>query len=168
MRTIRHLIGIWAIVMISSVTLQAQDVAKQARPERKRPTVEQMQERQRNRIVKELALDDQTSAKFAAVYQQYQQEMRALFPARTAKAQSTDAEVEKAMKERFARERKTLDIREKYYGEFRKILSPKQVQKVYSLERRRGEQMRQHNGRRPGMKQQVPSGRKSAPQARKA
>jgi hypothetical protein len=43
----------------------------------------------------------------------------------------TDAEVDKMMRDRFAQARKMLDIREKYYGEFRKLLSAKQVQKVF-------------------------------------
>ena len=43
----------------------------------------------------------------------------------------TDAEVDKMMRDRFAQARKMLDIREKYYDEFRKFLSAKQVQKVF-------------------------------------
>lgn len=41
----------------------------------------------------------------------------------------TDAEIEKQIKDQFAQSRKILDIREKYYNEFRKILSPKQIAK---------------------------------------
>lgn len=43
--------------------------------------------------------------------------------------------MEKAIKDRFAQSRKILDIREKYYNEFRKILSPKQIMKIYQLEK---------------------------------
>jgi hypothetical protein len=43
----------------------------------------------------------------------------------------TDAEVDKMMRDRFKQSRKMLDIREKYYDEFRKFLSAKQVQKVF-------------------------------------
>ena len=47
----------------------------------------------------------------------------------------TDAEIEKNIKERFAHSRKLLDIREKYYGVYRGFLSPKQIQRVYELEK---------------------------------
>ena len=47
----------------------------------------------------------------------------------------TDAEIEKNIKERFARSRKLIDIREKYYGVYRDFLSPKQIQRVYELEK---------------------------------
>jgi hypothetical protein len=43
----------------------------------------------------------------------------------------TDEQVDKMMRNRFKQSRKMLDIREKYYDEFRKFLSPKQVQKVF-------------------------------------
>ena len=46
----------------------------------------------------------------------------------------TDAEVEQQIKGRFAQSRKILDVREKYYDEFRKILSPKQIMKIYRTE----------------------------------
>lgn len=70
----------------------------------------------------------------------------------------TDAEVEADIKTRFAQSRKMLDIREKYYEEFRKFLSPKQVQKMYNLERRNGDKFRNEMNKRKGMKR--PEGRK--------
>ena len=45
-----------------------------------------------------------------------------------------------------------LDIREKYYNEFRKFLSPKQIQKMYNMEKRIGDKMRKEMGKRQGMK----------------
>ena len=39
----------------------------------------------------------------------------------------TDAEVEQQIKGRFAQSRKILDVREKYYDEFRKILLPNRL-----------------------------------------
>ena len=64
----------------------------------------------------------------------------------------TDAEVEQVIKARFAQSRKMLDIREKYYNEFRKFLSPKQIQKMYNMEKRIGDKMRKEMGKRQGMK----------------
>ncbi len=54
----------------------------------------------------------------------------------TAKPVPTDAEIEKQIKDQFAQSRKILDVREKYYNEFRKILSPKQIMKIYQTEKR--------------------------------
>lgn len=65
-----------AIVMGSQVTLFAQE-KKGAKPERRQFNKEQMLEIQCNQIIKGLALDDATTAKFIPVYKQYMEEMRA-------------------------------------------------------------------------------------------
>ena len=54
--------------------------------------------------------------------------------------------------ERFAQGRKMLDIREKYYDEFRKFLSPKQVQKVYNQGMKNRGKFHKEMNRRAGMK----------------
>lgn len=122
-----------------------------------------------NQVVKALLLDDATAAKFTPVYMQYLKELsesrvsnsRKLKAKETAtpenvqktepKSIPTDAEVEKAIKDRFAQSRKILDIREKYYNEFRKILSPKQIMKIYQLERGMPVSFRM-NGKKAGSK----------------
>lgn len=63
-----------AIVMGSQVTLFAQE-KKGAKPERRQFNKEQMLEIQCNQIIKGLALDDATTAKFIPVYKQYMEEM---------------------------------------------------------------------------------------------
>ena len=146
-----------ALLMGTQTMVWAQDKPKD-KPERKPMDKEQMQTMQCNRIIRELALDDATAAQFGPVYKKYMNELgeargtvrhekgKRQAPSGSSEASQkpkakplpTDAEVEQAMKERFARERKVLDVREKYYDEFRKFLSPKQVQKVYSMESSRG------------------------------
>ena len=105
--------------------------------------MEQIIQMQSQRIVDELGLDDKTAAKFAEVYKKYMKEMDDLrkqyMPVKSDFKKDkpsmpkslTDAEVDKMMRDRFAQARKMLDIREKYYDEFRKFLSAKQVQKVF-------------------------------------
>lgn len=136
MRTKFFLMVLAAIVMGSQVTLFAQE-KKETKSERRRFNKEQMLEIQCNQIIKGLALDDATAAKFIPVYKQYMEEMQATrhmgvcrnVANRTAadkqipKPVPTDAEVEQAIKARFAQSRKILDIREEYYNEFRKFLS---------------------------------------------
>lgn len=167
MKTRKFLMVLVAIFMGSQVALFAQE-KKEARPERKQFNKEQMQEMQCNQIIKGLALDDATAAKFTPVYKQYMEEMRAtrtmgsrrnpanrtVADKQTPKPVPTDAEVEQAIKSRFAQSRKILDIREKYYNEFRKFLSPKQIQKMYNMEKHNGDKFRKEMNKRQGMKKQ--------------
>lgn len=139
--------------------------------EKKRPDKEKIQAMQCNQMVKALMLDDATAAKFTPVYMQYLKELsdsRISSPRRpkvkgatvTQETQKTepkpiptDAEVEKAIKDRFAQSRKILDIREKYYNEFRKILSPKQIMKIYQLEKGNAHKLQNEWKKRQGQKQ---------------
>lgn len=128
MRTKFFLMVLAAIVMGSQVTLFAQE-KKETKSERRQFNKEQMLEIQCNQIIKGLALDDATATKFIPVYKQYMEEMQATrhmgvcrnVANRTAadkqipKPVPTDAEVEQAIKARFAQSRKILDIREEYY-----------------------------------------------------
>lgn len=105
--------------------------------EKKRPSREQLAELQARHIAGTLALDDATAKKFVDAYRDYQQEVwNSGASMRKKENQSlTDAEIEKNIKERFARSRKLIDIREKYYGVYCDFLSPKQIQRVYELEK---------------------------------
>lgn len=60
----------------------------------------------------------------------------------------TDAEVEQQIKGRFAQSRRILDVREKYYNEFRKILSPKQIMKIYQTEQNNADKLKKEFDRR--------------------
>lgn len=176
MRTKFFLMMLAAIVMGSQVTLFAQE-KKGAKPERRQFNKEQMLEIQCNQIIKGLALDDATTAKFIPVYKQYMEEMRATrhmgayrnianrtaADKQTPKPLPTDAEVEQVIKARFAQSRKILDVREKYYNEFRKFLSPKQIQKMYNMEKHNGDKFRKEMRKRQGMKKQH-DGRRHMPQ----
>lgn len=147
-----------AILVGSTMTLSAQNKEahnKEAQTKKPRPTQEQIIEMQGNQMVKVLMLDDATAAKFLPVYTRY---LTALRECRTMnrharigntenqgeqanqgkpamKPALTDAEIEKQIKDQFAQSRKILDTREKYYNEFRKLLSPKQIAKIYQTER---------------------------------
>jgi Spy/CpxP family protein refolding chaperone len=149
------------------------NVSAQNKIRKQRPTPEQTQQRQCNQMVKTLLLDDATAAKFIPLFSKYLEEMRAVRQSyrddRTLanKPMPTDAEIEKLIKDRFARSRKMLDLRENYYGQFRKILSPKQIWKMYQTEDQNAKKIkrvlknRKANKRmqqgRPGAKNQNPS-----------
>lgn len=105
--------------------------------EKKRPSREQLAELQARHIAGTLALDDATAKKFVDAYRDYQQEVwnSGVSVRKKANTAMTDADIEKNIKERFVHSRKLLDIREKYYDVYRGFLSPKQIQRVYELEK---------------------------------
>jgi hypothetical protein len=47
----------------------------------------------------------------------------------------TDAEVEKSIKDQFDHSQKILTLRQEYYKKYSKFLTPKQIQRVYELEK---------------------------------
>ena len=170
MKKIKFL-GILVVAMVMSVqVVNAQETPKGPRKDMKM-IPEKMAEFQANRLSNELGLDDATSAKFVEVYKKYMKalgEVHMEFANKFKKDKAnapkdgenkkpefkplTDAQVDQMMKDRFAISRKTLDVREKYYDEFRKFLSPKQVQKVYDQGFMNRGKFQNEMNRRQGMK----------------
>ena len=144
--------------------MNAQHPENGKRQNRKRMTVEQMTEMQADKIISDLGLDDKTASKFKEVYGKYMNELNDLrkenmFGKPNVKPEEgkerpmpTDAEVDKMMRDRFKQSRKMLDIREKYYDEFRKFLSPKQVEKIYNKGMKNQGKFHKEMNRRAGMK----------------
>ena len=166
MKTKYFFVLVAAFVMGTQV-MNAQRHEQGKRPQgHRRMTIEQMTEMQANKIIGELGLDDKTAAKFTDVYKKYMMELNDLrkknMPKKPdmkpedgkATAMPTDAEVDKMMRNRFKQSRETLDIREKYYDEFRKFLSPKQVQKIYDQGQMNHGKFFKEMNRRAGMKPQ--------------
>lgn len=131
------------------VTTNAQDKGKQ------RISREQLAETQARHIAQQLAFDDKTTAKFVDTYSRCQKEVWSLAPRkRVGKgASKNDRETEEAIEERFDRSQKLLDIRKKYYKEYSKFLTPKQIQRVYSIEKnmmkRLGKNANRRKNKRP-------------------
>ena len=122
--------------------------------------------KQAQRIVKALELNNQQADEFTKVYLQYKEECKAVqekyprfkgMPAPDSKGEKkakgeqpplpTDEEVEKSILDGFKREKALIDVKEKYYWEFAKFMSPQQIQKMFMMENapRGGQQ----NGGRP-------------------
>ena len=158
-------IALTVIMMVAfSTTAQAQD----NQSKKQRMSREQLAEAQAKHIANDLALDDATSKKFVETFCDYQKEVWALRPQAKRpemkdgkmpemkdekKVEKTDAEVEKAIQERFEHSQKILSIRENYYKKYRKFLSPKQIQRVYELEKKGMDRLRQGMKRgKQGMK----------------
>lgn len=120
--------------------------AQNAEPQnRKHANEEQIRQHQSNQMVHVLMLDDATAAKFTPLYTQYLKDMmdcrkmkRNKGNEKGSKGQKqdlTDAEIEARIRNQFEVSKKMLDIRESYYDKFRKLLSPKQILKIYETER---------------------------------
>ena len=152
-------------VLMGTQVMNAQNETNKRTDKRMRPrmTMEQLADKQAAKIVTDLGLDDKTAARFTDVYKKYMKELdgvRKEFPlygvkGMKAKAQAsipTDEEVDKMMRDRFKQSRKMLEVREKYYDEFRKFLSPKQVQKVYDHGQMNRNLFHIEMNRRAGMK----------------
>lgn len=144
-----------ALLFVSQFNLSAQTATpatatqtEVTKVERKVMTPEEKEEKMTARMVQQLLLSDADAAKFTPLYKKFMAEKRALRPQReemknsadataAPKAAPTDAEIKKAAKERFAQQRKMIDLNEKYYNEFSKILTAKQVEKVMSSAKHR-------------------------------
>ena len=104
---------------------------------RQHMTREQLAGAQAKYIAKEMAMADTTAEKFIATFCRFQQEIWALGPRPKREASThSDTETEQAIKERFAHSQKILDLRKKYYLEYSKFLTQKQIGRVYELERK--------------------------------
>ncbi len=143
MRTKLFFIALATITLgISQVS--AQDVKARPNKEQVKVNKEQMKQNKVDRMVNALMLDDATTAKFKPAYEKYLNELgeaRAMNkpvqkPAKDAVCTPlTDAQIQQIIEKDFAQKRKMLDVREKYYKEFKKYLTPKQLLKVFNMEK---------------------------------
>lgn len=123
-------------VSMGSFGLMAQnspDAPAQKRAKQK-PTPEQMMDRHVKMMEKKLVMDDATAAKFTPLYKEYLQAMKDCRPVvckNDKKAEMTDAEIEKAIQDRFDARQKALDVQKKYFNKFKGVLNAKQLQKVF-------------------------------------
>ena len=129
------------IMMIGfSIAASAQENKPAQQPSKKqRMSREQMAEMQAKHISRQLALDDATCQKFIETFCAYQKEVWSLRPQGKGmhknRAEMTDAEAEKAIKDQFDHSQKVLSLRQEYYKKYSKFLSAKQIQRVYELEK---------------------------------
>lgn len=103
---------------------------------RQRMTREQLAKTQAKYITKEMAMDDSTAEKFVKTFCQFQKDIWALGPRpKRDSSNRSEAETEQVLEERFAHSQKILNLRKKYYIEYSKFLTPKQIEQVYKLEK---------------------------------
>ena len=114
-----------------------------AQNEKQRMSREQLAEKQAKHIAQELSFDEATTQRFIETYCACQQEVWALGPRQKAET-VTEEEAEQVIKERLERSRAVLDLREKYYEEYSKFLTQKQILRVYELEHQSMDRLHKH------------------------
>ena len=127
------------MMIVFSTAVSAQEANAQQTSKKQRMSREQMAAMQAKHIARQLALDDATSQKFIETYSAYQKEVWALRPKghgqKKNRAEMTDAEAEKAIKDQFEHSQKMLSLRQEYFDKYSKFLTAKQIQRVYELEK---------------------------------
>lgn len=141
------------VAILFAVGVMAQPPQKGERGER--PSPQEMLQRRCQHLIQKMGLEQEAAAKFEPIYRRYQQEMMQIHrqygrkhfhPRGQETTPPTDEQIEERMLNRFALSRAILEVRERYYKEFRTVLSPRQVQHIYDQEREGGERM-QHRHR---------------------
>ena len=136
----KRIIRIMALAMFMVCMSMGANAQNKQKKDGSRMSVEQLTELRAKRIAQALALDDATAQKFTTTFCACQKELYAANKAMKEnkgkkRSEMTDAEIETIQKDRFKQSRKLLDLREKYYGEYRKFLSARQVRRGYELEK---------------------------------
>ena len=124
-----------SVVVLLTGSLSAQNEKDAKSRPAKRPDFAEMQLKQ---VLDALMLDDKTAAEFTPVYKDYQKEMKDCRLPRMKKrgTEMTDDEIAKEIESEFAQGRKVIDVKEKYYKKFKKILSCKKIYLVQKAEMR--------------------------------
>ncbi len=128
-----------AIAVLLSVSL----ANAQPQQDREQKTPEERIEMQAARVASELMLGDSQAEKFIPIYKAYRLDQKAInekyrMPRRAENLQGTplsDSEVDAKIRNGFAKSQAILDSRIAYYEKFLKVISPKQIQRVYDMEK---------------------------------
>ncbi len=154
--TMKKILTLCAALLALSTASFAQDAKK--RPEF---TPEQRAQFRAEKMANQLMLSDADAAQFVPIYKTYILDRKAVaekfkFEGKCAEKKSalvSNEDVDARVKNDFARKRAMLDLREDYYGKFTTVLSPKQVCKVYELEKEmHAGQAGIHHGNHPQVK----------------
>lgn len=121
-------------------------------------------------LTEQLALTEAEQKAFLPVYKQYKTEAMELRKASKAAkkkgkimSELNDQELEQVIQASFDDKQKMLDLKRKYHGEFKKVISMKKVAKLYHVEKRIGKKVRGNGkGKRGGRKNE--GGRKANPE----
>ncbi len=141
------------LFLVTTIAIMCTTTVLAQAPNRKqRISREQMVEIQAKHIAEDLALDDKTNKKFIDTYSRYKKEIWTIAPKpgkKMNKPSETEEQAAQKMRERFERSQKILDIRDKYYKEFSKFMTQKQIEMMYEKEKKIMQRLKmRHDGKR--------------------
>ena len=136
------------MMLVIAMTMFTVNSFAQAPNKKQRLTREQLSEKQAKYIANDLALDDETTARFINTYTQCQKEIWALGSRPRRDDNNNEAQIGQKIKKRFEMSEKILDIRQKYYKEYSKFLTQKQIQRVYKIEKNMMKRFAQRKGKK--------------------
>lgn len=132
---------LFSLVLVLFVTVS---MFSQQQSERQGKERIEMQVRQ---YITSFSLNETDAEQFSALYKAYCKELYGILrqyqKERPQEGQPlTDEQIEKRILDNFAQSRAILDVREKYYKEFRTLLSPSQINTIFEDEKLRRSQIR--------------------------
>lgn len=133
-----------AVLLLASCFIYAASAQESQKSEF---TPEQKAEFKAKKLANVLLLSDDSTQKFVPVYKAYRSELDAINEkyrlakrGEELKGQTmSDSEVDAFIRNGFAKSKAILDIRIAYYDKFLKVLTPKQIKKMYEEERNAGD-----------------------------
>lgn len=138
------------MLLVTAVLAFACTASAQHRRGNERISREQLAEKQAKYIAEELVLPSEVSEKFIATYLKCQQEVWALGPrqGRPDKGTMSESQADSVIQTRFDYSQKLLNIRKKYYAEYGKFLTAKQIERLYDMERQMMSRLASRRGKR--------------------
>lgn len=141
------------ILFVLAVLLSPSYLAAQGNKAGKpKPSKTEMAQKQAIRIADILEITDETRDRFIATFVNCQQEIWSLHKGNRKDkktASLTEEQADSLIRARFDHSQRMLDTRRRYYEEYRKFLTPRQINRVYELERN---MMKQINGKQRQVK----------------
>ena len=140
----RHILKI--TLLLATLLLAVPVAGREAKERRHKPSKTEMAQKQASRIADELGLEDETRDRFVATFVNCQKDIWGLHPGRPKNKRGpsmTDEQADSLIRARFDHSQRMLDTRRKYYEEYLKFLTPRQIDRVYDLER---DMMKRLNG----------------------
>ncbi len=129
----KRLMMLMAFVAVFVSSTLAQNDGKRGKGRR-----EDFSEMQLKQVIKALKLDNDKTAEFTALYQEYQQALKDCNqPLEAGKkvSEMTDEELDQKIKNDFEQGRKMLEVKETYYDKFKGLLTVQQINTMYNVER---------------------------------
>ncbi len=137
-----------AIIAIAPIAATAQNQNRQGRHDPAQR--EAFSKAQAAEIAKKLDLNDEQTAKFTETYLNCQKEMWSMHKRdhkRVKPSEMTEDQAKAENTDRLESQQKFLDLRKKYYGEYSKFLTQKQILKMSEVEKTMMDRMMQQGPR---------------------